>query len=85
MQPRSHGAEPTAGAPSRNAEAATSKVTPVVMCTGKGQKCGTAAAVRRGEVCTELRLLLQKFRKPKPGVGGGAWVLCGSGPSPPLH
>lgn len=44
----------TAGALLRNAEAAPSKVTLVIMCTGKAQMCGTAVAVRRGEACTEL-------------------------------
>lgn len=67
MQPGSHGTETKTGAPARNAEAATSKVTPsAITCAGKAQMCSAAAAVRRGEVCAELWLLLQNLRKPKP-------------------
>lgn len=65
----------------KNAEAAPSKVTPAITGRGEARMCH-AAAVRPGEVCTELRLLLQKRRKPKPGVDGGVWVLCGAVTSP---
>lgn len=68
MQPGSHGTETKTGALARNAETATSKVTPAaITCAGKTQMCSVAAAaVRRGEVCAELWLLLQNLRKPKP-------------------
>lgn len=69
MQPGSHETDTTTGALARNAEAATSKVTPAaITCAGKAQMCSTAAAVRREEVCAELWLLLQNLRKPKPWV-----------------